>query len=100
MTPEQIAELRQSKYNATVVRLTKANPDLMMIRVRPDFVLPVHKPGQYTSLGLGYWEPRYPGCQEEVLQPGDESRLARRAYSISCPVLDDEGHLLDVIQAG
>src|SRR4051794_1249102 len=64
MTPEQIAELRQNKYNATVVKLTKAHSDLMTIRVRPDFVLPVHKPGQYTSIGLGYWEPRHPGCQE------------------------------------
>jgi ferredoxin--NADP+ reductase len=29
------------------------------------------------------------------LQPGDETRLARRAYSISCPVLDNRGELLD-----
>src|SRR4051794_17000539 len=95
MTPEQIAELRQNKYNATVVKLTKAHSDLMTIRIRPDFVLPAHKPGQYTSLGLGYWEPRHPGCQDEVLQPGDETRLARRAYSISCGILED-GRLLDV----
>jgi ferredoxin--NADP+ reductase len=100
MTPEQIAELRQSKYNATVVKLTKAHSDLMIVRVRPDFVLPVHKPGQYTSLGLGYWEPRHPGCQEEPLQPGDETRLARRAYSISCPILDEAGKLADLEQAG
>jgi ferredoxin/flavodoxin---NADP+ reductase len=96
MTPEQIAELRQKKYNATVVRLKKVHPDLMLLRIRPDFQRPVHKPGQYTSLGLGYWEPRHPGCQEETLQPGDESRLARRAYSISCSVLDDSGDLLDI----
>src|SRR5204863_9520099 len=57
-------------------------------------------PGQYTSIGLGYWEPRAPGCQEEHLQPGDESRLARRAYSISCPILDDAGHLADLAAAG
>ncbi len=96
MTPEQIAELRQKKYNATVVRLTKVHPDLMLLRVRPDFARPPHKAGQYTSLGLGYWEPRHPGCQEEQLQPGDEARLARRAYSISCGVLDDDGELLDI----
>lgn len=95
MTPEQIAELRQKKYNATVVRLRKAHSDLMTLRVRPDFPLPMHQPGQYTSLGLGYWEPRHPGCQEENLQPGDESRLAKRAYSIGCSILDDEGQLLD-----
>jgi len=66
----------------------------MILRVRPDTPLPHHQPGQYTSLGLGYWEPRHPGCQEETLQPGDETRLARRAYSISCGILE-EGELLD-----
>src|SRR5262249_11168365 len=50
---------------------------------------------QYTTLGLGCWEPRFPGCQEEQLQPGDESKLARRSYSISSSVLDDHGQLLD-----
>jgi len=89
MTPEQIAELRRQKYNATVVRLHKAHSDLLTLRIRPDFPLPAHKPGQYTALGLGNWEPRFPGCQEETLAPADLTRLARRSYSISCPVLDD-----------
>jgi ferredoxin/flavodoxin---NADP+ reductase len=95
MTPEEIQELRRQRYNATVVGMRHAHSDLMALRVRPDFRLPVHKPGQYTSLGMGYWEPRAPGCQDERLQPGDEAKLARRAYSISCPVLDDQGKLLD-----
>jgi ferredoxin--NADP+ reductase len=95
MTPELIAALRQKKYNATVVRLHKPNPELMLVRIRPDFPLPSHKPGQYTTLGMGFWEPRHPGCQEEALQAGDEERMARRAYSISCPILDDESQLLD-----
>jgi ferredoxin/flavodoxin---NADP+ reductase len=98
MTPEQITELRQKKYNATVARLHRANPELMLLRVRPDFALPTHQPGQYTTLGLGFWEPRFPGCQEEQLQPGDELRVARRAYSISCPILDDQSQLLDLAQ--
>src|SRR5437588_4705064 len=95
MTPEEIAELRKKKYNATVVHLRKPNPDLMLLRVRPDYPLPPHKAGQYGMLGLGYWEPRFPGSQEENLQPGDEKRLARRAYSISCSVLGDRGELMD-----
>jgi ferredoxin--NADP+ reductase len=65
------------------------------MRVKPDFPLPAHKPGQYTVLGMGYWEPRFPGCDEEHLGPGEDARLARRSYSISCSVLDDEGNLLD-----
>jgi ferredoxin--NADP+ reductase len=98
MSPEQVAQLRQSRYNATVVRLHKTHSDLLIMRVRPDFQLPVHKPGQYSTLGMGYWELRHLGCQEEVLQPGDATRLAKRAYSISCSILDDTGNLLDRTQ--
>jgi ferredoxin--NADP+ reductase len=94
MQPEEIADLRRQKYNATVAHIRKPHGDLMMLRVAPDRPLMPHKPGQYTALGLGFWEPRFPGCQEEHLAPGDESRLARRSYSISCPVLDDQGKLL------
>lgn len=93
MTPEEVAALRQKLYNATVVWVHKGHPDLMRLRVRPDHPLPEHKPGQYTSLGLGYWEPRHPGCAEETIKPGDERKLVRRAYSIGCPVLGDDGHL-------
>src|SRR5437588_530341 len=93
MTPEEIVDLRRQKYNATVVRLQKVQPDLLIMRVRPDFPLPPHKPGQYTVLGLGYWEPRFPGCQEEALAPGEEKKLARRSYSISCPILDGDALL-------
>jgi ferredoxin--NADP+ reductase len=95
MTPEQIAELRRQKYNATLVCLRKPNSELAILRVRPDYPVPPHKPGQYTVLGLGFWEPRYPGCAPEVLGPSEETKLARRSYSISCPVLDG-GSLLDV----
>src|SRR5258708_24912703 len=98
MTQEEIADLRQRLYNATIVKVHLANPDLMIVRVRPDFQLPVHKPGQYTTLGMGFWEPRFPGSQEEQLKPGDETKLARRAYSISCSILADDGRLLDINQ--
>jgi ferredoxin--NADP+ reductase len=99
LTPPQIADLRQKRYNATVSRLVKVHSDLMLMRVRPDFTRPQHKPGQYSMLGLGYWEPRIPGCDDETLQPDDESKLARRAYSISCPVLNDSHtDLLDLSQ--
>jgi ferredoxin--NADP+ reductase len=96
MTPEQIAQFRQKQYNATVASLKKVHSDLMIMRVRPDFPLHIHKPGQYTALGMGYWEPRFPGCQEEQLEAGQEGKLARRSYSISCSVLDDAGQLLNL----
>jgi ferredoxin--NADP+ reductase len=94
MTPEEQAALRKSLYNSTIVHLKKIHSDLMILRVRPDFTVPVHKPGQYTTLGLGYWEPRLPGCQDEPVAPPAERRLARRAYSISCPILNEAGGLL------
>jgi ferredoxin--NADP+ reductase len=95
MTPEQIAELRRQKYNACVLHLTKVHSDLLRMWVQPDFPRPPHKPGQYGVLGLGNWEPRFPGCQEEQLTPDEEMKLARRSYSISCPILDGDGALLD-----
>jgi ferredoxin--NADP+ reductase len=96
MNPEELAELRRKRYNATVAELRKLHTDLMIVRIRPDFTRPTHKPGQYSTLGLGYWEPRYPGCQEESLGPGEDTKLIRRAYSISCSVLDGRGQLLDI----
>lgn len=93
MTPEEISDLRLKRYNATVTHLHKPNPELMMIRVTPDFPLPAHQPGQYCSMGLGNWEPRFPGSQDEDLKPGDESKVVLRAYSISHPILQD-GQLL------
>src|SRR3954468_8407689 len=96
MTPDEIAALRQKSYNATVESQRRPNPELMIVRVRPDFALPDHKPGQYGTLGLGMWEPRAEGCQPEMPRPGEEKKLIRRAYSISSPVLDDAtGQLYD-----
>jgi ferredoxin--NADP+ reductase len=94
MTPEAIAETREKRYNATVIRLKKPNPDLMTMRVRPDFPLAAHLPGQYCALGLGNWEPRFPGSQEENLSDADESKVVLRSYSISHPILDDNGELM------
>jgi ferredoxin--NADP+ reductase len=95
MTVEQIAGWRRQAYNTTVVRLKKLHSDLMVLRVRPDHPLPVHKPGQYSTLGMGYWEPRHEGCQPETILEKDLSRVVKRAYSIGCSVLDDDGRLLD-----
>src|SRR4051794_13491798 len=98
MLPEEIAEARQRRYNGTVVGLRKPNPDLFIMRVKPDFPRPAHRAGQYCSLGLGNWEPRAPGCQEENLKPEDERRVVRRAYSISCSILDEASELLAIDQ--
>jgi ferredoxin--NADP+ reductase len=96
MDPATAAELRRKWYNATVVGLRKTHSDLMILRARPAFPRPPHKPGQYATLGLGNWEPRFPGCQDEILPPAEEMRLTRRAYSIGCSILDDSGRLQDI----
>jgi ferredoxin--NADP+ reductase len=94
MTPDEIAELGKS-YNATVSSIKLPNEDLMILRVRPDAGVQPHRPGQYSTLGMGQWEPRAPGCQEEIPKPGEEKKLIRRAYSISCSVVDEDGNLPD-----
>lgn len=100
MTPEEIAPLRQARYNATVVSLKMLHADLMVIRVKPDFPRPVHQPGQYCTLGLGYWEPRAEGCQHETLKPDDLTKVVRRSYSISCSIYKEHlgGPLRDLGQ--
>ncbi len=98
MTPEEITELRQKRYNATVAHLHKVHSDLMVMRVKPDFPRPAHLPGQYCALGLGNWEPRVEGCQEEHLKPEDLSRLVRRSYSISCSIYSAPGRLRDLAE--
>jgi ferredoxin--NADP+ reductase len=95
MLPEEIAEARQRRYNGTISWLRKPHPDLMIFRVKPDFQKPMHRAGQYCSLGLGNWEPRVPGCQAEDLKPADESKVVRRAYSISNSILNEQGRLID-----
>ncbi|OWK47255.1 ferredoxin--NADP reductase [Fimbriiglobus ruber] len=98
MTPEQIADLRKHRYNGTVVYLHKIHSDLMVVRIRPDFPRPHYLPGQYCALGLGYWEPRAEGCQQEVLKPEDLTKLVRRSYSISNSVYKEPGVLRDMTQ--
>jgi ferredoxin--NADP+ reductase len=99
MCTERIEEMRLKLYNATLSWLVEPHPELRIIRVEPDYPLPRHRPGQYSTLGLGYWEPRAPGCQEETLTPADELKLVRRAYSISCSILGEDGRLLEANQA-
>lgn len=95
MTADEIDALRKKHYNATVTFLRLANPELMILRVKPDFSLPKYKMGQYSTLGMGHWEPRAPDCQPEDPKPGEETKLIRRAYSISHPICNDTGKLVD-----
>ena len=90
---DELNELRHRHYNAFVAEIREVHSDLRILRVVPDAGLPPFLPGQYISLGLGNWEPRVTGVDEEPLDELHARRLARRAYSISCSMLDDKGRL-------
>ncbi len=94
ISPEEIAELRSENYNATVMALHRANEELAILRVVPD-AGPCHfSPGQYTTLGLGYWEPRISEVQLEEIDDAHLRKMVRRAYSFSSPILDEQGELV------
>ena len=93
LTNEDINALRKKNYNATLERLIQVHSDLRIFRIRPDLSFPPHKAGQYTTLALGNWEPCLEDCAPDILRPGEEMRLVRRAYSLSHPILDPAGNL-------
>jgi len=93
LTEGDISRLRQQHYNAQAVSIRLVHEALMILRVRPDGPKPEFCPGQYSVLGLGYWEPRVADAQSETLKPGQISTLAKRAYSISCRLVDAQGQL-------
>lgn len=96
-TPEQHAErLREEHYNATITEIRAHNPELWVLKIRPDEPIDPFKPGQYTTLGLGYWEPRADEAHEDFqADPAQEDKMARRSYSVSSSVVDDMGELVD-----
>ena len=94
LNPSEIEELRSTHYNSTVVDMVFPHDDLMIVRVQLDEGRLRYEAGQYTVLGLGYWEPRIADTQPEDI---DEARLRtviKRAYSISCGLLDAQGEIV------
>lgn len=95
-----INRLRREHYNATVTLRRQVHDELLVLRVRPDGGVPTYEAGQYTTLGLGYWEPRADGCDDEHLAAALESKVVQRAYSISSPILDDHDRPVRVSELG
>ena len=84
-------KLRHRHYNADVTEIKKLHDELMILRVRHDSSRLTFEAGQYTVLGLGRWEksiddPRLPTSEQR-------QKLIKRAYSISCRLIDDRGRL-------
>jgi ferredoxin--NADP+ reductase len=93
LTPSEIEALRGQHYNAQLVEVLPVHEDLRIFRVRPDWGETTFHPGQYTTIGLGYWERRVAGVDAEELTPAQLSKVIKRAYSFSCPMLDSKGKL-------
>jgi ferredoxin--NADP+ reductase len=91
---EEIARLREADYNARLLQVIPIHEDLRILRVQPDWGATSFAPGQYSVLGLGNWERRVEGCQEEESSDEEQSKLLKRAYSFSCPMLSSDGRLL------
>jgi ferredoxin--NADP+ reductase len=100
-TPDgnEIERLCLENYNSSVVKVAQPHDELMIIRVRPDRGVLHFQAGQYTVLGLGYWEPRVAGAQEEPPGSFDPRKIVKRAYSMSCSMLDDRGNLVRAISS-
>ena len=80
--------LRSQFYNATIAEMRMATDGLMIVRVAYDLGRPHIKPGQYLVLGLGNWEPRVDRIL--AVEPDREPKLVKRAYSVSCPLFEDD----------
>ncbi len=91
--PGVIEELRTEHYNATITRFEPTHSDLWVLRVRPDGGRTSHLPGQYASLGLGFWEQRIDDAVDHDLD-SRWFKLIRRSYSISSRIFDNQGYLV------
>jgi len=97
--PAALDELRDELYNATITAFDRAHDDLWILRVRPDTGEASFLPGQYASLGLGYWERRIDNAVDPDLD-GRWNKLIRRSYSISSRIFDEHGYFADDTRAG
>jgi len=85
--------LAEKRYNATLTNFKLITPYLAIFHIKPDFPIPEFKAGQFATLGLGSWEKRVSGAQEELKIK--ENFLGRRAYSISTPIFSEDGNIAD-----
>lgn len=93
-TSQDPEPLRAGQYNATLIYIHPIQEELWVIRVRPDDGVPPYLPGQYTTLGLGDWEPTNDPAHNEEVGENLKNRLIRRAYSISYPIFREDARAI------
>jgi len=87
---------REENYNATITSIREHNPDLWVMRIKPDEPVEAFEPGKYTTLGLGFWEPRADDVSEDFVEdPDQRNKMARRSYSVSSSIVDEDGELVE-----
>lgn len=96
---DRARDLASTHYNATITSFDTAHNELWRIKLRPDREAIAHQAGQYCSIGLGYWEPRADDAVDDGLDK-KRDKLIRRSYSISSPIFDDHGYLVDGAATG
>ena len=74
-------------YNATVIGREEINPQLIILRVRPDTAVFDFKPGQFGVLGMLGGAPRVSDSTPED-KPTEPDKFIRRAYSIASASLE------------
>jgi ferredoxin--NADP+ reductase len=93
---DRIARLRNEHYNATITDIRAHSPDLWVIKVSPDEPIKPFKPGQYTTLGLGFWERRADEAMEDFEGDQDQiEKMARRSYSVASSMVGGDGELVE-----
>lgn len=94
LSQDEIESLRAEHYNATISYLRRSHEDLWIFGVEPDGGPLDYAAGQYTTLALGFWERRIDELVED-LDDDQRRKLARRSYSVSSSILDENDELID-----
>jgi ferredoxin--NADP+ reductase len=94
LSPEADEALRRQHYNATFADIRAHNDELWVMRIRPDEPIDHFEAGQYTTLALGYWEPRADEAADDF-SSSQREKLARRSYSVSSSIVDANGNLVE-----
>lgn len=92
--PDLSAQLSDNYYNATISYFERLTDEVWIFGVKPDDGPVSFIPGRYTSLGLGYWEPRIDDAIEADIDQ-QWSKLVRRSYSVSSPMFTSDDYHVD-----